>query len=138
MKDTLKPGIKYQHRFTVTTEKTVPDLYPESPEFAAMPRVFATGFMVGLIEWTCIKALNPHLDWPAEQTLGIHIDVSHEAPTPPGLEVTVEAELTAVEGKKLTFRVEARDEVELISRGSHVRFVVDKARFEAKAAGKLG
>jgi fluoroacetyl-CoA thioesterase len=84
MKDSLKPGIRYQHRFVVPPSKTVPALYPESPEFVAMPEVFATGFL----EWACIKAVNPHLDWPREQTVGTHIDVSHEAATPPGLEVT--------------------------------------------------
>ena len=45
--------------------KTVPALYPESPEFVAMPEVFATGFLVGFLEWACIKAINPHLDWPS-------------------------------------------------------------------------
>ena len=138
MKDSLKPGIKYEHRFVVPPTKTVPALYPESPEFQAMPQVFATGFMVGLMEWTCIKAVNPHLDWPAEQTLGIHIDVSHVAPTPPGLEVTVAVELLSVEGRKLIFAVEARDEVEPISSGRHQRFVVDKAGFESKVARKSG
>ena len=54
-----------------------PVLYPEADEFQVMPNVFATGFMVGLIEWTCIQAVRPHLDWPAEQAVGIHIDVSH-------------------------------------------------------------
>ena len=70
MKESLKPGIGYEHRFVVPDSKTVPALYPESPEFTAMPKVFATGFLVGLIEWTCIKAVNPHLDWPAESDSG--------------------------------------------------------------------
>jgi hypothetical protein len=67
MKDTLKPGIKFEHRFFVPPSKTVPSLYPESEEFVAMPEVFATGFLVGFLEWSCIKAINPHLDWPEEQ-----------------------------------------------------------------------
>jgi fluoroacetyl-CoA thioesterase len=62
MKSTLKTGDSYVHRFTVTEDKTVPYLYPESPEFRAMPKVFATGFLVGLVEWACIEALKPHLD----------------------------------------------------------------------------
>jgi len=73
MKETLKPGIKLEHRFTVPPSKTVPALYPESDEFVAMPEVFATGFLVGLLEWTCIKAVNPHLDWPREQTAELSI-----------------------------------------------------------------
>ena len=136
MKATLKPGIRYEHRFVVPPSKTVPALYPESAEFVVMPEVFATGFLVGLLEWACIKAVNPHLDWPREQTVGTHIDVSHEAATPPGLEVAATVELVAVEGRKLTFAVEARDGVDLISKGRHERFVIDKEKFDAKLDAK--
>ena len=138
MKASLKPGIRYEHRFVVPTSKTVPALYPESEEFVAMPEVFATGFLVGLLEWACIKAINPHLDWPQEQTVGTHIDVSHEAATPPGLEVTATVELIAVEGRKLVFAVEAHDGVDLISRGRHERFVINKEKFDAKLGLKKG
>ena len=136
MKDTLKPGIKYEHKFVVSPSKTVPSLYPESEEFVAMPEVFATGFLVGFLEWSCIKAINPHLDWPNEQTVGTHIDVSHDAATPPGLEVTATVELIEVEGKKLVFTVEAHDGVDLISKGRHERFVINKKRFDAKVNEK--
>lgn len=132
MKDTLKPGIKYEHKFCVPLSKTVPALYPESEEFVVMPEVFATGFLVGLLEWACIMAIKPHLDWPVEQTVGTHINVSHEAATPPGLEVTVLAELVAVEGRKLVFTVEANDGVDFISKGRHERFVINKKKFDAK------
>jgi fluoroacetyl-CoA thioesterase len=138
MKDTLKPGIKYVHKFVLPPTKTVPSLYPESEEFLAMPEVFATGFLVGFIEWACIKAINPHLDWPAEQTVGIHINVSHQAATPPGHEVTATVELIEVSGRKLVFAVEAHDGVELISKGLHERFIIDKAKFDAKLAKKKG
>ena len=136
MKSTLKPGIRYQHRFVVPSSKTVPALYPESPEFVAMPEVFATGFLVGFLEWACIKAINPHLDWPHEQTLGTHIDVSHEAATPPGLEVTATVELIEVDGRRLVFAVEAHDGVDLISRGRHERFVINREKFDAKIGAK--
>ena len=136
MKDTLKPGIKYEHKFVVPPSKTVPFLYPESEEFVAMPEVFATGFLVGFLEWSCIKAINPHLDWPNEQTVGTHIDVSHDAATPPGLEVTATVELIKVEGRKLVFTVEAHDGVDLISKGRHVRFVINKEKFDAKVNEK--
>ena len=136
MKDTLRTGISYEHKFVIPESKTVPALYPEAEEFAVMPEVLATGFMVGLLEWACIKAINPHLDWPQEQTLGTHIDVSHEAATPPGLEVTVAVELVAIEGRRLVFSVEAHDGVDLISRGRHERFVVNKAKFVAKVGEK--
>ncbi len=136
MKESLKPGIRYEHKLVVPSSKTVPALYPEAAEFVAMPEVFATGFLVGFLEWTCIKCVNPHLDWPREQTVGTHIDVSHEAATPPGLEVTASVELIAVEGRKLVFAVEAHDGVDLISRGRHERFVIDKQRFDAKVGQK--
>jgi fluoroacetyl-CoA thioesterase len=136
MKETLKPGIKYLHKFTVPLSKTVPALYPESAEFVAMPEVFATGFLVGLLEWACIKAINPHLDWPREQSVGTHINVSHEAATPPGLEVTVSVELLEVEGRRLVFAVEAQDGVDLISKGRHERFVINKEKFDAKVGAK--
>jgi fluoroacetyl-CoA thioesterase len=132
MKNTLKPGIKYSHTFTVPKSKTVPALYPESKEFVIMPEVFATGYLVGFLEWACIKAINPYLDWPEEQTVGTHIDVSHEAATPPGLTVTAKVELIAVEGKKLTFLVEAHDGVDLISKGRHERFIINRQKFDER------
>ncbi len=138
MKDTLKPGIRYEHKFTIPKSKTVPALYPESDEFLLMPEVFATGFLVGFLEWACIKAINPHLDWPQEQTVGTHIDVSHVAATPPGLEVTATVELIEVEGRRLVFAVEAHDGIELISKGRHERFVINKEKFDAKLAVKNG
>lgn len=136
MKASLKPGIRYEHKFLLPASKTVPALYPESEEFLAMPEVFATGFMVGFLEWACIMAVKPHLDWPEEQSVGTYIDVSHEAATPPGLEVTATVELTGVEGRRLIFAVEAHDGVDLISRGRHERVVINKEKFDAKVGGK--
>ncbi len=136
MKESLQPGLVLVFTYRVPVQRTVPHLLPESPEFRAMPEVLASGYMVGLIEWACIQAVNPHLDWPAEQTVGIGFRLSHIAATPPGLRVTIRVELLAVEGRKLTFGVRAEDEVEVISEGSHERFVIDAARFRAKAAAK--
>ena len=90
MKDSLSEGLVHEFTYTVPDAKTVPGLYPESAEFQKMPRVFATGFLVGLIEWTCIQAINPHIDWPVEQTVGIGISLNHTAATPPGLDITVQ------------------------------------------------
>ena len=137
MKDSLKPGIRYQHKYVVPPSKTVPGLYPEAPEFLVMPEVFATGFMVGFLEWACIKAIEPHLDWPEEQTVGTYIDVSHEAATPPSLTVTASVELVAIEGRKLTFTVEAHDGVDVISRGRHERFIINKKKFDERLSQKL-
>ena len=102
-----------------------------------MPRVLASGFMVGLIEWACIKAVNPHLDWPQEQTVGIDFQLTHTAATPPGLTVTVKGRLEKVEGRKLTFYIQAEDEFDQICEGFHHRFVIDAAKFNAKMAAKL-
>ena len=101
-----------------------------------MPDVLATGYMVGLVEWACIDAVNPHIDWPREQTVGIHVDLNHTAATPPGLTVTIKGILTAVQGRKLTFTIEADDGVDTISRGTHQRFVIDAARFNETVTGK--
>ena len=130
MKDSLKPGLKFSHKFVIPVSKTVPSLYPESEEFIQMPEVFATGFMVGFLEWACILCINPHLDWPGEQTVGTHIDVSHEAATPPGFEVQADVELLEVDGKRLVFEVSAHDGVDLISQGRHERFIINKTRFD--------
>ena len=137
MKDTLLPGLVYTFEFRVPESKIVPALFPESDEFQAMPHVLATGYMVGLIEWTCIQAINPHLDWPNEQTVGTHINVNHIAPTPPGLTVRVTVNLKKVDGRKLLFAVEAEDEVELISKGTHERFVIYPEKFNRKVKKKL-
>ncbi|MGO9567847.1 MAG: thioesterase family protein [Desulfomonilaceae bacterium] len=137
MKDTLKAGLTFQFRYKVPTEKTVPCLLPESPEFQLMPQVLATGFMVGLIEWACIQAVNPYLDWPKEQTVGIGINVTHLAATPPELTVTVKVRLDRVDGRKLTFSISADDGIDTISEGTHERFVIDVEKFNAKVSRKL-
>ena len=136
MKDTLKPGLLHTFQFRIPANKTVPHLYPESDLFRDMPEVLATGFMVGLMEWACVDALRPYLDWPAEQTLGTHVSFSHEAATLPGMTVTVKVRLTKVDGRKLRFEVEADDGVDIISRGSHERCLIDAVRFREKIAKK--
>lgn len=135
MKPTLKPGLTHSHRFTVTDAKTVPNLYPEAADFREMPRVFATGYMVGLLEWACIELMRPHLD-PGEGSLGIHVDVSHTAATPAGMTVTVEAKVEAVEGKRVDFSVVLHDGIDEIGRGTHRRAVVAWDKFNAHVAAK--
>ncbi len=137
MKNSLQPGLTYEFKFKVPENKTVPHLYPESPEFQAMPNVLATGFMVGLFEWTCIQAINPHIDWPREQTVGIDVKLNHTAATPPGLTVTVKVKLEEVEGRKLVFSIVADDGIDKISEGTHDRFIIDAAKFNAKMAAKV-
>ena len=137
MKNTLRPGINYQHKMLLSGDKMVPALYPEADEFQVMPAVFATGFMVGFLEWACLKAVLPHIDWPREQTVGTRVDFSHEAATPAGLWVTANVELTGVDGRRLTFTAEADDGIDIIARGTHERFVIDREKFDRKVAAKL-
>src|SRR5262245_66650313 len=120
MKSTLKPGDKTEFAYRIPAEKTVPHLYPEAAEFKSMPKVFATGFMVGLMEWTCMKVLEPHLE-AGEGSLGVHIDVSHSAATLPGQTITVVAEVTKVDGRRGSFKVKAHDGGEGIGAGGHAR-----------------
>jgi fluoroacetyl-CoA thioesterase len=137
MKGSLLPGLEYELRYVVPDTKTVPHLYPESPEFAAMPAVFATGFMVGLVEWACILAIAPHLD-DGELSLGTHVDLSHDAATPPGMDVVARVRLESVDGRRLAFSAVAHDATERICAGRHQRFVVNRARFESGVERKTG
>ena len=132
----LKTGLWHEVSFKIQENKTVPHLYPESPEFSIMPKVLATGFMVGLFEWACIQAINPHIDWPDEQTVGTAINLTHGAATPPGLTVTVKVKLESVEGRKLTFSIIADDGVDKISEGTHERFIINASKFNEKMKEK--
>ena len=131
----LSPGVKHSFSYLVPENKTVPYTYPESPIISGMPKVFATGFMIVLMEWTCLQLLAPHLD-AGEGSLGIHVDVSHLAATLPGMTVTVEAECTEVQGRKVTFKVRAHDGIDVIGEGRHERAVVAWDKFNARVAEK--
>ena len=135
MKDTLRPGLAHQFAFEVPESKTVPHLFPEADEFQTMPSVLATGFMVGLMEWTCVQLLAPHLD-DGEGSLGVHVNVSHQSATPPGLTVTVDAECTEVRGPRAQFHIKAHDGIDLIGEGDHERFIVKWDRFNARVEEK--
>jgi len=136
MKDSLQPGLTFEFSFPISEKYLVPHLLPDSPEFQLMPRVLATGYMVGLMEWACIKALNPHLHWPREQTVGVHVDLSHTAATPAGLTVAVKGRLDVMEGRKLIFSLSAHDGVDEISRGRHERYIIMADSFNARAEAK--
>jgi fluoroacetyl-CoA thioesterase len=135
MKPSLTAGLKHRFSYLVPEAKTVPHLYEEAPELHEMPEVFATGFMVGLMEWTCVQLLAPHLD-AGEGSLGVHIDVSHKAATPPGLTVTVEAECVGVRGPRAKFALRAHDGIDEIGSGTHERFIVNWDRFNKAVATK--
>jgi fluoroacetyl-CoA thioesterase len=100
-----------------------------------MPKVFATGFLIVLMEWTCTQLMAPHLDG-GEGSLGTHVDISHLAATPPGMTVRVDVEVVEVQGRKIVFKVSAHDGMDLIGEGRHGRVVVAWDRFNAKVADK--
>ena len=98
--------------------------------------VFATPQMIALMEGAAVNAVQACLE-EDQGTVGTHLDVSHDAATPIGMKVWAEAELSAVDGRKLTFAVAAYDEAGPIGRGTHERFIITPSKFMAKAKGKL-
>ena len=135
MKGTLKPGLAHRFAYRVPENKTVPFTYPEAAEIASMPKVFATGNMIILMEWTCTQLLASHLD-AGEGSLGVHVDVSHLAATLPGQTVTVDVEVDKIVGSRVGFKVSAHDGIDLIGEGRHERFVVSWDKFNARLAAK--
>ena len=126
----LTPGLKGEISAVVTDEMTAPVVG------SGLVVVFATPAMVVLMEKAALNCVE-HLLPAGHNTVGTHLEVSHTTPTPPGMDVTARAELTAVDGRKLTFHIEARDAVEIIGRATHTRIVVDRARFDARVAAKI-
>ena len=136
MKPTLAPGANATHSFVVDKANTVPHLVMDRSTFDDIPEVLATAYMVVMMEGACTKALRPHLD-DNEGSVGIHVDVSHLAATLPGQTVTITAEVTAVQGRKVTFKVVAHDGIDKIGEGTHQRAIVPWDRFKAGVAAKV-
>lgn len=135
MKTTLLQGLTDAHSYVVGSENTVPHLAMDRSTFDDIPEVLATAYMAVMMEGACTKVLRPHLD-AGEGSLGIHLDITHLAPTVPGQTVTVTASVEKVEGRKITFRVEAHDGLDTIGRGTHQRAVMPWERFKAAVAAK--
>jgi fluoroacetyl-CoA thioesterase len=129
MKDSLKPGVSKVRRIVVDRDRTVAFLGEQG-------RVYATPELCRDIEQTCREVLLEHVD-PEEDSVGIEILVRHAAPTLPGMEVSITATVTKVEGRKVSFDVVAADEIEPIGTGHHARFIIDREktyeRLKAKA-----
>jgi fluoroacetyl-CoA thioesterase len=135
MKPTLIPGVRASHAYAVTGHNTVPQLAMDRSTFDDIPEVLATAYMVVMMEGAATKALRPHLD-AYEGSLGIAVNVTHLAATVPGQTVTATAEVAAVEGRKVTYKVVAHDGVDKIGEGTHTRAVVPWDRFKAGVAAK--
>jgi len=127
----LRPGLTGSAELTVAVEHTAPSIG------SGLVPVLATPVMINVIEAAALAAVE-HLLPAGHQSLGIHLDVRHFAATPIGMGVRATAELVGIDGRTLTFRVEARDDKEPIGDGSHQRVVVNVARFDARVQRKLG
>ena len=126
----LKSGLAGSAELLVGVEHTAPSIG------SGLVPVLATPVMINVIEAAALAAVE-HLLPAGHQSLGIHLDVRHFAATPIGMHVNATAELIAVDGRTLTFRVEARDDREPIGDGSHQRVVVNVARFDARVQKKV-
>jgi len=126
----LRPGLVGTYRIVVADEHTAPFVG------SGKVRVLATPVMINLFEAAALACCEQYLP-PGHQSLGIHLDVRHIAATPVGMRVTATAELVKVDGRTLTFRVEAHDERELIGDGLHERVVVNVERFDQRVQKKL-
>lgn len=129
MKSTLVVGLKSQAQHKVTAAELLNVIYP------AGPPVFATPWLLSLMEQAAAEAIESHLE-EGEVSVGYGFEFKHLAPTPEGLHVTALAEVTAIDRNLVTFAIEARDEVDLVSHGTHVRAVVDLPRFMKRIVRK--
>lgn len=130
MKPSLRPGASRVNRFTVNRERTISFMGEEA-------RTYATPSMILDIEHTCRELILEHAD-AGEDSVGMEVAIKHLAPTLMGMTVEITVRVATVEGRKVTFEVAAKDDLDAVSAGSHTRFVVDKAktfeRIKAKAA----
>jgi fluoroacetyl-CoA thioesterase len=127
----LEPGLVGTATLTVTDDHTAARLG------SGRAPVLATPMMIALMEAAAVECVEVVLP-EGQESLGTSVEIEHIAATPVGMIVSARAELRRVDGRRLTFDVEARDERELIGKGRHTRVLVDSARFRAKAQAKAG
>jgi fluoroacetyl-CoA thioesterase len=130
-------GLRHSCALVVDDRMTPPALAGVFGSFVDIPPVFATAFLVAMVEWASVECVRPRLDHGL-RTVGTLVELTHLAATPIGMKVTAEVELIAVAGRKLRFRATCRDERDLIGEGFHERAIIDPERFLAKVAGKGG
>ena len=126
----IEVGLKGRSDTVVTEQNTA------SAVGSGLVPVFATPYMIALMENAAANSLLPHLA-EDEGTVGTQLNVAHSSATPIGMKVWAETAVTAVEGKKITFEVAAYDEAGEIGRGTHERFIIKPEKFLAKTQGKL-
>lgn len=135
MKPTLRIGDTAEFSRIVPEDEVVCRLFSDATVMADMPAVFASAYMIGMMEWACVEQLAPHYE-PGEGSLGTGFDLTHTAPTPPGLRVTVQSTVAQIDGKFVWFDLRAHDGVDEIGAGRHQRAVVQWDRFNARVAAK--
>jgi len=128
MKASLQKGLSFSKRVTVDESRVIGFMGKEGA-------VYATPRMVSDVEYTCRDMLLEHLD-PGEDSVGAHVSIDHLAPTPMGLQVTIEARIVEVDRRKVTWEFSVKDPVEEVGRGRHVRFVVETAKTRERLAAK--
>jgi len=128
MKPSLQPGLSKVKHIIVDRDRTIGFMGEEG-------RVYATPELGRDMEQTCRELLLEHAD-PGEDSVGVEITIRHSAPTLPGMAVEIAATVTAVEGRKVTFDVVAKDDLEPIGGGPHTRFVVDVAKAHERLRAK--
>ena len=130
MKPSLRPGVERTNRIVVDDERTIGFMGEEA-------RTYATPRMISDIEYTCRNLILEHAD-AGEDSVGMEIAVRHLAPTLKGMTAEVTVRVTSIEGRKVSFEVSVRDDLDQVGAGSHTRFIVEKAktleRLKAKAA----
>ncbi|MFQ5945047.1 MAG: thioesterase family protein [Anaerolineae bacterium] len=127
----LRPGMIGRATLTVAEADTAPHIGSGGVRVVATPR------LVALMEQASRDAVQPQLS-DSQDTVGVEVRVRHLAPTPVGGHVTAAAQLISVESRRLTFRVTARDEIEKVAEGTHVRAIVDLDRFQKRVRDKAG
>jgi fluoroacetyl-CoA thioesterase len=129
MKESLATGLTTTHRVTIDLGRTI-------GFFGEEGRVYATPELVRDIENTCRDLLLEHLD-AGEDSVGMRVEVDHLAPTPLGMWVEVSADLVELDGRRATFTISARDPVEAVAQGRHVRYIVDAQKTVARLQKKI-
>jgi predicted thioesterase len=127
----LEIGLKGEASLVVTEATTAPAVG------TGRIAVFATPTMIALMEAAAVDCMEARLP-SGQASLGSHLDVRHIKPSPIGARIKATAEIVAIDGRAITFRLEAHDEHEVIGTGTHTRVVVEVSRFEAKVAAKRG
>jgi len=122
-------GMKHEQRLQTGPEHSAQKF------FHGVPDVFGTPFLGGLFEGTSAALMAPHLG-PGEMSVGVSMNLQHTAPTPLGMEVRAVSEVTAVEGRKITFKLEGFDAKEKIGEAVHERFIINAEKFNQRVEAK--